>query len=319
MNLLDLQPSQSDSDKSILENTWMRISDYVLRNYQCLVQNPGLFMVRKLGRIEVLRDLLSRIVSIFKSSYRVDSDAVSVFRDLNVDQIVESLEQEGYFAGINLPQPVLQEILSFAYTKPCLGDRNPNFAFVYPDKRNVELSLGKTFICASYKVKECAAITTLINDPTLLNLAAKFLRTNPVCIGVDLLWSFPTSKTLEQQLNMAQVFHYDLDDFRSIKFFFYLTDVDSSSGSHVCIRGSHRGKTFLHQILGQRCASIPDEKIIQTYGADNVIPFCGKAGFGFAEDPCCFHKGAPPATKERLLLQIQYASHKHDNLRSFKI
>lgn len=318
MNILDLPP-QLDSRKNFLGHAWAKLSDYVSRNYQCLVQSPGLFMVRKFGRLELLRDTLSRVSTIFKSSSNVSSNKVSVFKDINVSQIVTALEQESYSAGIDLPQSVLQEILDFVYTKPCLGDRNPNFSFIYSDRKQVESSLGKKFVCASYKVSDCPAIDRLINDPALLELATKFLRAKPVCIGTDLLWSFPNSKTLEQQLNMAQVFHYDLDDYRSIKLFFYLTDVDASSGAHVCIRGSHRGKTILHQLLGQRCASIPDERLVQTYGVDNVISLCGKAGFGFVEDPCCFHKGAPPATKERLLLQIQYAVNKYDNIRSFKV
>ena len=33
-----------------------------------------------------------------------------------------------------------------------------------------------------------------------------------------------------------------------------------------------------------------------------------KAGFGFIEDPLCFHKGLTPTERDRLLLQIEFAT-----------
>jgi len=33
----------------------------------------------------------------------------------------------------------------------------------------------------------------------------------------------------------------------------------------------------------------------------------GGPGFGFAEDPACFHRALPPRTADRLCLQLRYA------------
>jgi hypothetical protein len=118
-----------------------------------------------------------------------------------------------------------------------------------------------------------------------------------------------------EQLKAAQVFHYDLDDYRFIKFFFYLTDVDLYSGPHVLIRGSHKNKKLSHQLLGVRCASKPDEDIVGCYGAENLVTICGPAGLGFAEDATCFHKGTLPTQKERLLLQIEFAINNYGDIR----
>ncbi len=74
-------------------------------------------------------------------------------------------------------------------------------------------------------------------------------------MATELWWSFPTAATPLEKLKAAQVFHYDMDDYRFIKFFFYLTDVDLASGLYVCIRGNHINKKFCHQILGVRRAS----------------------------------------------------------------
>jgi len=50
-----------------------------------------------------------------------------------------------------------------------------------------------------------------------------------------------------------------------------------------------------------------DQDIIDYYGSESLVNIYGKAGFGFAEDPLCFHKGIPPTQKDRLILQIEFA------------
>lgn len=49
-----------------------------------------------------------------------------------------------------------------------------------------------------------------------------------------------------------------------------------------------------------------DKDIIDYYDAKNIVTLCGKAGFGFVEDPSCFHKGTPPNHRTRLMLQIKF-------------
>ena len=49
-----------------------------------------------------------------------------------------------------------------------------------------------------------------------------------------------------------------------------------------------------------------DRAMIDYYGEENIIPIYGTSGFGFAEDPFCFHRGVPPIDKNRLVLQIEY-------------
>ena len=101
------------------------------------------------------------------------------------------------------------------------------------------------------------------------------------------------------------MFHYDLDDYRFLKFFFYLTDVDDKSGPHICVRASHKYKKFSHILLRKRET---DREIIDSYGEESLVTICGEAGFGFVEDPLCFHKGLTPTHKDRLLLQIEFAT-----------
>ena len=300
------------------QNFFGKISDYWKKNYQCLLRNPQLFWMRKLARFEAIRDWISKFYERPNIFSKIGKYNPSVFQNIKVDEVVAALETDSYKVGINLPQDVIQEIREFAHSTICYGDRDPAVGFYYPEKEQVEASIGKKIRLGSYFGAEtCAAVKKLECDPVLLAIAAKFLGAPPVHMASELWWSFPVSATSFEQLQAAQVFHYDLDDYRFIKFFFYLTDVDLSSGPHVCIRGSHKNKKLSHQLLGVRCASKDDQEIVNSYGAENLVTICGQAGLGFAEDSSCFHKGTLPTEKERLLLQIEFAINDYGNIRNF--
>jgi len=292
---------------------------YCSESYQCLAKNPKLFLMRKIARFECIRKWSGYFYKYVKQTHKTLAGEPSVFRDINVDLVISSLIADSYYLGINLPQNILQELLDFAMTVACYGNRDPELSFYYNDKERVEALSGKQFNIGSYlnNTDLSSTLKKLENDPGLLAIAAEFLGTDPVHVGSELLWSFPISATPLQRLQAAQVFHYDLDDYRFIKFFFYLTDVDLDSGPHVCIRGSHKNKKLLHQLLGVRCAGKEEKEIVDCYGAENVLTICGKAGFGFVEDATCFHKATPPCGKDRLLLQIEYAINDYGDLRSF--
>lgn len=300
------------------QNSWLKIFSYFQKSYECFTGNPQLFLMRKLARFEAVRDWVGSLFEKPVKIYEIGKDNPSVFKDLNVDELVASIKTDSYSLGINLPENVVQEILDFAYSTTCYGDRDPKLGFYYKEKEQVEAKIGKKVSLGSYfNAEGCPAMKKLESDPGLLAIAAKYLGAKPVHIASELWWSFPVSSTPEEQLKAAQVFHYDMDDYRFIKFFFYLTDVDLSSGPHVCIRGSHRNKKWSHQLLGLRCASKGDQEIVDYYGAENVVTICGPAGFGFAEDSYCFHKGALPTEKERLLLQIVFAINHYGDIRKF--
>jgi hypothetical protein len=298
------------------QNLWGKLFDYCHKSYQCLIYNPKLFLMRKLARIEVIRNWVSFLSKFRRQSYEMSQEAPSILGNIKVDAIVSGIRTDSYAPGIHLPQAVVQEILDYAKSAPCYADRNSAASFYYREKAQAETTLGRKIRLGSYfHAQGCAAVRKLENDPAILAIAAQYLEAPPVHIASELWWSFPVEGTPMEQLKAAQVFHYDLDDYRFIKFFFYLTDVDLSSGPHILIRGSHKNKKLSHQLLGVRCASKPDEDIVNCYGAENLVTICGPAGLGFAEDATCFHKGTLPTQKERLLLQIEFAINNYGDIR----
>lgn len=153
---------------------------------------------------------------------------------------------------------------------------------------------------ADYRLKDvidCPHLLELANSPFLLRLATRYVGCKPTISAVGLRWSFPREVTGAG----LQAFHRDSDDWRFVKVFVYLTDVDEGSGPHVYVKESHLTKAPL------RLREYRDEDILREYGVERVVSVVGPKGFGFAADTYGIHKGAVPSKRPRLLLQFQYS------------
>ena len=123
-------------------------------------------------------------------------------------------------------------------------------------------------------------------------------------MGNRLWWTFVADGTLLDRRRFGQMFHYDLDNYRFVKIFFYLTNVDSTSAPHVCIKGSHRKKRLSYKLFRR---GYYDKELADYYGSDKLLELYGEAGFGFAQDTSCFHKGTTSNSRERVFLFLQFA------------
>ena len=295
---------------------WYKLANYCLRSYQGLSQDPRVFLMKKLARFEIVRDWATMLLKRPTKSHEIGQAEASVLGNLDVNAIAATIETDSCYQGLQLPEDVVQELLNFASSTVGYINRDLNRPCRYRGTEQVNAGLPKDARVCSYmsNSKLSSTVKKLIEDPGIRAIAAKFLGAQPVHMGSEISWSFPVGGSHVEQRRAAQVFHYDLDDYRFIKFFFYLTDVDLSSGAHTYIRGTHKGKKLLHQLVSTRCADIDDEKIVEFYGAQNVVNVCGKAGFGFVENALCFHKGTRPTEKPRLMLQIEYSVNDYGNI-----
>ena len=273
--------------------------------YKGLTKNPQWLFMRYFCRFETFRSLM---VSFAKSPQQPSiAHADDFASDFTINSVVETLKIEGLYLGINLSPEIRQEIVDFADRTPCYGNRKPKLGFYYFQKEAAQRICPKPILTGYYfNSAQCPAIARLADHPQLRAIAAHYFQAEPQHIGNQLWWSFATEAQTYERLRAAQVFHYDMDDCRSLKFFFYLTDVDAASGPHVCVRRSHHQKPWLHKLIRR---GYSDQKIIKSYGEENLSVLCGEAGYGFVEDPLCFHKGIPPYRRDRLILQIEFAIH----------
>ena len=296
-----------------------KFKSYLFRNYQCLSRYPRLFLMRKLARFNLVRQISRYFPSNISQQSQITLDSPSLFKELDITKIVTCLKTEGCFLGLQLPEDILQGLLHFAARNYCYGNRNLNQPLLIDPNCQLERTFPEKCSRASYLDTHYNydAFQRLKNDPILLEIARQYFHKPAVYLTSELCWSFPNQSSYSQMVQDAQVFHYDIDDYQSLKFFFYLTDVELSSGAHVCILKSHKNKRLWHQLIGQHSASILDSDLIKAYGAENVVEICGKKGFGFVEDTFCFHKATTPTQKSRLLLQLEFTTNYYQESRAY--
>jgi hypothetical protein len=289
------------------------------RALSTLAAHPGFTAMRLIARFPTARALAvqlrragnSRSTAAYMQALRPSSE---LFPGVDRAAIATTLEQDGVALGLNLPRSAVDAFLDFSANNPVWANRDPELGF-RPDRLlAAQAALGRNILLGQYfnVRRDCPVARSLADDPVLRWIAARYLGTIPRLIGVNLWWSYPVVSSPEERNHAAQMFHYDLDDFKFLKFFFYLTDVDEYSGPHVVIKGTHRRKTFTSTLDRLKVRRYTDQEIAAMYASDQILPIVGPAGTGFAEDTIAIHKGRAPATP-RLTFQVQFALHDFGN------
>ena len=179
--------------------------------------------------------------------------------------------------------------------------------FLPSDHREAETKFATPILVGHYleKIEDCRRVREIQEDPLLTEIASHYLKRRWNILSSRIWWSFPGDRFDEGLLRLAsQSLHFDMNDWSSVKFFFYLTDVGADSGPHVYVRRSHRRKRVRDQFTLFAGKRISD--VIDFYGASNFVTICGPAGFGFVEDPFGLHMGAVVQKGPRLVLEIEY-------------
>jgi hypothetical protein len=266
--------------------------------------NPRWGLMFALGRFRLVSDL---VVSMKKTpEATLAPNASTRFPSVDMRTALATMKRDGLCTNLNLDACTVAEIVSFASSTPCFWREDRSVTFLCHEHADVERRIGKTVLLGHYLDIEdrCEAVRAVSHDPVLLHLATLYLGAEPGQTEARLWWSFASSGTSEDRVKAGQIFHYDLDDYRNIAFFFHLTQVDESSGPHVYVKTSHRRKPLRYLLSSSRQCT--DQEMVARYGAENVATLCGPAGFGFASDPFGYHKGASPLKGHRLMLRVRY-------------
>jgi hypothetical protein len=276
------------------------------RSYPYLRGGPGHFLMYVLGRFRVVRLAMVGLYSLRRNQPLSVTDQASYVEDVDVDAAVRTISKDGFVHGLRLRPEVVEQLLAFSSMATCFGEGKTEFPFNYRDREAAEQQFGRKFRLGRYNHAFLAspALKALAADKQLLAIARKYLRTTPVLVGARMWWSFAGPAPTEEQKKAGQGFHYDIDGYRALTFFFYLTDVGLSSGPHVYVRGSHVKKRLKHLVTMYKGRS--DEEIAESYGIERQVVSCGPAGSGFAEDIFGFHKGLAPESGDRLIVQVRY-------------
>ena len=229
----------------------------------------------------------------------------SLFDGHDKRTIVETLNRDGVYVGLQLPPAVVEEVVGFARSTTLTRWAEED-SFTYPDVKDGRLPGGQPVVVGSVRDPEaCPAVTRIKNDPKLREYVAAYLGYVPQQVRVVLFWNFASNLTPEERAKVHQAnnYHYDVDGYNWLYTQFFMTDVDADAGQHIIIKGSHRDKP-LHLLFSS--VKQPDEAIHAYYGAGNESVIEGKAGLGFIEDTSSFHKATEPHKRDRLLLQYVF-------------
>lgn len=215
-----------------------------------------------------------------------------------IDRAVADLHKNGWFLmSRRLAAEDIAEIRRFAFSTPAFATRIDERIMIDEDQPPQEHSRYEWRMSELIRLP---AVQRLLQDGACHKIAQSYIGCRPILTSVT-LWLDPVFDGTPP----AHVYHFDNDGPGFLKFFIYLSDVDSQTGAHTYIQGSHRHQKPEAFHLSQRYER---DDLIRYYGPDNEIVFSGPAGTILIEDTTGFHRGMDPIRGYRLLMQLQYSA-----------
>ena len=145
-------------------------------------------------------------------------------------------------------------------------------------------------------------IQNYVSDPAFALIAARYLE-QPVIQDQTALW-WTTTQGAEDAAMNAWLFHQDRDRLSFLKFFCYLTDVGPDNGPHTVVKGTHLKVPKELSTDGRK-----DDDLVKAAGMwDRVVSLTAPAGTVMAVDTAGLHKGQPPVSGDRCVLQVEFAT-----------
>ena len=191
----------------------------------------------------------------------------------------------------------------------CLSLKCEPFPPPSADSREIAFDAGRpvapiNFFGLAQGIHRHPAVAALMDDPLLVALARNYLGCEPV-LDTCLIWASPAFSD-DRSTEATQSFHYDTGHPGFIKFFIYLTDVDTDDGPHCVVPGTHRSDLAGWK-LRRGPACISDDEIASTYPG-MTRELLGPKGTIIAEDTRAFHKGKQPTRGCRFLLELYFVN-----------
>lgn len=214
-----------------------------------------------------------------------------------IDKVVAELKEQGAcILPVSLDSVEIEEIKNFAFSNPAYA-KNVNERIMID--RNAIPNEHPRYMWLMESLINLKSVQHLMKDSSLHKIAQSYLGGPGVLTSIT-LWLDPAR---DGEFS-AHIYHYDNDGPRFLKFFFYITDIDTETGAHKFIRGTHNHTKPEPFRLAKR---YDEDYLLNYFGREKEIAFVGPAGTILAEDTAGFHRGITPKRDYRLLMQFQYA------------
>jgi hypothetical protein len=221
---------------------------------------------------------------------------------------------------VKLTEAQLLDVISYLSAIPVFGGHVP----AQSDGIRRFLNAGaKALPFGSYALEDlvqCPHLLELALTPEILSLATAYLGCVPTIYSVNSWWSFPATAP-----TMTQDYHRDVDDFKFLALFVYLTDVKGGDfgGQHQFIVKTHDEDQVVQLFGGdkEKASSLFMPKlrklgyrqshVYKGLFATQITDITGAAGSVFLADTYALHRGVPPQGAERLVCWIRYGLKKN--------
>jgi hypothetical protein len=274
--------------------------------YQSLIQ---LFCLTR-GRSN---DLMSQALAVAHRPYRWDriDGVLGPLSDPEVSGIAADLRSNGFHVfAQRMPAWLCDRLEAFARTQESVirpMDQEANR--IFGDRKAVYDPSSPQGIIYQFEqdvLINQPELQALMADTSLLAVAQAYIGSQPVLDEVNLWWSTAYGRNADS--NAAQLYHFDMDRIRWLKFFVYLTDVGPDNGPHCFVAGSHKTRGIPSAFLDRGYARIADDEVQAAYPQNRLIEFTGPRGTIIAEDTRGLHKGRPVLRGHRLVLEFEFSN-----------
>jgi Phytanoyl-CoA dioxygenase (PhyH) len=252
-------------------------------------------------------DFLAWIIKLYRPVYKF-SNITGVLGDLNaedLEKIADNLNRDGYYIFENLlPPEICDKLKTFALQSESIPSpfQDVDKTVIY-DRQN---PIATTYRFQEQDLVNQPDIKKLISDLSFIAIAQAYLQSQPILDIVTMWWSTAFSRVACSE--SAQLYHFDMDRIKWIKFFIYLTDVNTYNGPHCYIKGTHKSRSKPRKLLEYGYDRITDTEIEKLYPPEKRIEITGKKGLIIAGDTKCFHKGKELQMGDRLVLELEFSN-----------
>jgi hypothetical protein len=262
------------------------------------------------GRIS---DWMSKLISITRSQdARLDESAQGVLGFMSEERRAEYLQvlnEKGYLVFERaLSEEICERLMQFACNSPAIVRPMDGESKDAPPKMALYNNDNPLAVRYDYAVNDLLAnaeVQKLLADKSLLSLAQAYLKTLPHLDVLSMWWHTPYHAKADSEA--AQLFHFDLDRFKWLKVFVYLTDVGPDDGPHSFIEGSHNAGAIPDSLMRRGYVRLNDEEVSANF-PNKEVKFSAPRGTIIVEDTRGLHKGNAVHGNARLILQLQLSN-----------
>lgn len=229
-----------------------------------------------------------------------------------IDQIVKNINEDGLFVKENFLTPheieeIKKILLNYEFTLRQMDDEKKNIKnMIYKQKfdpnnlKAVMYQVDPNFLINQKVIQQ------ILLKNEIIDLGLKYFKSQPLLDHVSL--SISTNFKKEADGEAAQLYHFDLDKPKWLKFLTYVNDVGIDNGPHCFIKKTHKNNAIPFSLRSKGYVRINDQNNSIKNLMDNEVKITGKAGTSIIEDTKGLHKGLVVKKGYRILLNIQINS-----------